>query len=185
MPIMSSSSARAASETRPSTTSSYAASERAIEMETRRIGPRHVDTLVRAVPCRILLRRAGRVFASNEGSAADYALSVDTHTIGYFISHSWRASRVAKFSTLWIFFRLPAALLGGSCSAALAFALKLTHVLPAMANPIGLYVDLPSDVQTSFSMWSSLFSLSGALAAVLAQEPSPQNGFYKIVSFGV
>lgn len=122
------------------------------------------NELIRSVPIHRILRRAAETFGSSEGRPEDYKLSAATTDIPFFLSHSWRASRWSKFFTLWVFFRLPAAVLGCICFSSLAFALTVTEVLPSMnANVTGRFTDLKPG-GSPCSIWCSLFGFAGVFA---------------------
>lgn len=153
-----------------STTSISSTSQQLQQMEATRTGSSVEPGLVRAVPIRLILRTRAEKFASNEGTVADYKLSAPTDEIDYFLSHSWRASRHAKYLTLWVFFRLPTAVVGAVTFGTIAFVLTATRVLPATHTAQGRWPDTRGDLETESSMWCQAFSVIGLVLALMAQE---------------
>ena len=131
-----------------------------VTLEMERARTRDSD-IVRSVPIGRILHRAAEKFGSSKGVAADYALSTPTESIGYFLSHSWHASRLDKFLTLWVFFRLPAATLGALLFSLLGFILTVAEILPS-ATVTERFSDLAAGGQSSgHALWCSLFSIVG------------------------
>lgn len=145
-------------------------------IESTRQGKLIEPGLVRAVSLWRILNRQGRAFGSSEGTAADYELSAPTEEIDYFLSHSWRSTRRAKFLTLWVFFRLPTATAGAVAFSALAFVLVATGVLPAMTTSEAQWPDVDPNVISEWSMWCQLFSFFGAFLACLGRRCAEELG---------
>ena len=132
---------------------------------------------MRSVPVHRVLHGGAKKFASSEGVATDYELSAPTEQIDYFLSHSWRASRMHKYLTLWMFFRLPAATAGAVLFSLLAFVLTLTDVLPPMtSNFTERFDDLEQDGEGGpVSLWASLSAIVGFFAGAMIQGMSERH----------
>ncbi|CAE8693295.1 unnamed protein product [Polarella glacialis] len=74
----------------------------------------------------------GKHFRSNAGPKDHDALSFPTDKYGVFISHSWRASRWAKYAALLYYTSLVPALCAGLAAGILAFALQVHGALPSL-----------------------------------------------------
>jgi hypothetical protein len=128
-----------------------------------------INPIVRSVPVHRILHRGAEKFGSSKGVAADYELSAPTEWIDFFLSHSWRAPRMAKFFTLWMFFRLPAATLGAVVCSALAFALSVSEALPPMQpNITDRFADLNPGGSPG-SCWASIFGFAGFFVGGMLQ----------------
>lgn len=123
-----------------------------------------IDGILRAAPLWTVMSRLGRVFASNEGTAADFELSQPTESIEAFVSHSWKSSRVLKAVALLRLYTLDWAI-------AAAFVASLVVCIATsfgVFRPIA-YVRVFEDVDEAvpLGMWSSC-----ACAFVLALAPT-------------
>ncbi|CAE8624538.1 unnamed protein product, partial [Polarella glacialis] len=76
----------------------------------------------------------GRHFSPNSVEKDHDALSFPTDKYDYFISHSWRTSRMAKYAALLYYTSLVPAVCAGLAAGILAFALTVHGILP----PFGL-----------------------------------------------
>lgn len=91
---------------------------------------------LRAVPLGVAMHMVGRVFG-NSGSFRRnvsletwYAQSVPVEHVDVFVSHAWRESRLLKFLSLALHFRLNAATLSSQAAALLLLAIQMTQLLP-------------------------------------------------------
>ncbi|CAE8610812.1 unnamed protein product [Polarella glacialis] len=85
----------------------------------------------RGVSLATVMDRGAKHFRSNVGPKDHDALSFPTDTYRAFISHSWRASRWAKYAALLYYTSLVPAVCAGLAAGILAFALQLHGILPS------------------------------------------------------
>ncbi|CAE8618473.1 unnamed protein product [Polarella glacialis] len=91
----------------------------------------------RGVSLATVMGRGGKHFRSNAGPKDHDALSFPTDKYDVFLSHSWRASRWAKYFALLYYTSLVPALCAGLAAGILAFALQVHGALP----PFGINQD--------------------------------------------
>ena len=60
--------------------------------------------LLRGTPLSVVLRRGGRIFENNQGTAESYELSSQVDHLDTFVSHTWRTPRRWKFLALSLHF---------------------------------------------------------------------------------
>jgi len=88
----------------------------------------------RAVSRATLLSGFGQHFGSNVAGERDWALSFHCDEYTHFISHSWRASRLAKYFALLYRFSLVPAMLAAHAAALTTCLLTATGVLPGWSE---------------------------------------------------
>ena len=88
-------------------------------------------TVLRGLSVSAVLLHCGRIFASSEGSAETYNLSVPVAQLDAFISHSWRTQRWKKFLALCLHFNINLALMASLIIGMLGSLLCSLKVLPA------------------------------------------------------
>ncbi|CAE8628530.1 unnamed protein product [Polarella glacialis] len=85
----------------------------------------------RGVSLSTVMDRGAKHFRSNTGPKDHDALSFPTDKYDAFLSHSWRASRWAKYAALLYYTSLVAAVCAGLAAGILAFALQVQGALPS------------------------------------------------------
>ncbi|CAE8667918.1 unnamed protein product [Polarella glacialis] len=106
----------------------------------------------RGVSLATVMDFGGRHFKSNVGPKDHAALSFPADKYDYFVSHSWRTSRRAKYAALLYHTSLFPAVCAGLAAGILAFALQVQGILP----PFGLAMRPPPRESLPGSMWCQL-----------------------------
>lgn len=122
--------------------------------------------LLRGVPVEEVLAGLGIHFDNDPSTPrvrrATADLSVATHHLDYFVSHSWRASAWKKHMALCFHFNGLAALIAGYTGGFVAFILSKNKILPRMGTrfAVSYNISKPRD----FSAWCMIF---GTVAFVI------------------
>lgn len=124
--------------------------------------------LIRAVPARTVMQGFAKHFKSSETSAEDHKLATRVQNFDFFLSHSWRASRLQKWATLMITFRIHGFILGAFLMSTAVFVLSVAGILPVMSRVVR-FQDVPEAV-VPYSMWCFSCCMPGALLGVWIQD---------------
>ena len=126
------------------------------------------DEVLRGIALPALLANRAQLFEENGRAARDdpkgtFALSRPVESLSYFVSHSWRTSRLMKHLALCVHFNLQRAAIASAAANLLVFALQL-FCLDAL--PSWLVVDQVHVADYSFARGGMLCEFTGPLVFI-------------------
>jgi len=125
--------------------------------------------LVRGVSLPSLLAGRAALFADHGQAARDdpkgtYALSRPVESLSYFVSHSWRTSRLVKYTALCVHFNLRRAAVASAACNFVAFTVSMSA---PSALPGWMLMDQMHIADMTYTRGASLCEVVGPLVFVL------------------